>query len=348
MKTFNTLLLIIFCFAIISCDKNSAPDPIKFIPTETLYDKNIYSPNINLIWNGDTVDFKKEGNSMLVRFYPDNSDSTKLNMRLNAFRPIDLELTANIISNNNKIVFSGSSNLKPYDLEVTGVYTPSEDLEEPGELELNCKYKINDFWLKVDYQYIFRFDDRCMNFISFPVDSLEWDGQTIAKMDFVEETLNEICDRVGKETAAIGLTFHADETVDIQIQKPGENFKQVANFQYSLGYLDNGRTIYLRFNDEQAYSYEYECIGWEDLTMPLFYHNANIKYLTLNFIEGYETMCLYYPYPYEQVTLRRYLKNAGSEGLSDKEKEKLILFYNSLIEKGKMDHHILFVSEPYQ
>lgn len=359
MKALNTLLLIFISIVYTSCDKSDS----KFIPTKTLYDKNINSSNITLIWNGETIDLEKEENNIATSFYFENSDTTKLFMSITKFRPIEIILPINIISNDNKILFTGSSNEKPYDLEVTGTYSPSDNLEEPGNLELNCTYKINDRWFTLDYQYIFRFDDnRCMYFTSFPGGSLEWDGQTIAKIDFLKETLNEICDRIGKETAAIGFTFHADETVDVQIQKTGEDFKHLTSFQYSTDYynyynnknaiLNNECAIFLKFNEEQANYYENECIGLKYHTEPLLDDYYGKKYLILNFIEDDGNMIIHYPYPQEQVTLRNYLNNRGSEGLSDKEKEKQDLLFNTLIntliEDGKWVHHIYLKSEPYQ
>lgn len=293
----------------------------------------------NIEWNGKAL------SDCAFEFSPVEGDSTKLQLKLHGAiisegTPI---VIVDVVPGEADLFFSGTKAGYQYELKVEGRYSdPSKNKEQAAKeqptINLKCQYKsIGD--LSMEEPYIFRFDKNCMYWQTGGGNDIEWDGKTYSAIDFVQRTLEHISARIAKKITAIKVVFHEDASVDMSFQKVGSNEFvpwMTVQYWYSTKYSN---TMYLDFTDEQVKMFYDEWLGTPSdyYSPPFTTFGTNRNVLQMIYWAG-ERLGWSIANPYRYRALDMYVRAKGIEGLTEKEKQELLLFRDCLINVDDQSH----------
>lgn len=312
-----------------SCDKGE--DAVILMNPQEICGIRYQGKDINVNWNGTTLtdcDFE---------FAPVEQDSTKLRLQLFSIIPSGVvDVVVDVVPGETGIRFSGMAENYLYELKVEGCYSLSsiqEGLKEATGrpiIELQCVYKATGD-LKLDVPYVFRFDKNCMYCQTGSGNLIEWDGRMYSSTDFVQSVLEHICARIAKEVTALQVVFHADASMDISLRRAGDaGFVpwMTAKYWYNTEYANN---MYLEFTDEQVKMFYEEWLGLpKDVYSPPFINYLSGRNLLSMIYWSNEGLGWSIANPYRYSALNMYVKGKGIEGLTEKEKQELLLFQKCL------------------
>lgn len=312
----------------VSCDNDEKGIVTLFDPQD-ICGIRYYGEEINVDWNGAIL------TDCSFEFTPVERDSTKLNLRLFHIIPsVDIDVVVDVIPGETEICFSGAVRNYSYDLEVEGRYSASAGVETKGVagkqiIDLRCLYKATGN-LQLEKTYIFRFDKNCMHWQTGTSDTVEWDGQMYSAIDFVQSVLEHISARIAKEVTALQVVFHNDATMDISLCRTGNSdFVPWMTVKYWYGMYPND--MYLEFTDEQVRMFYEEWVGIPDgiYAPPFINYMENRNLLRMIYWSG-EMLGWSIANPYRYWVLSMYVGAKGIEGLTEKEKQELLLFKKCL------------------
>ncbi len=319
----------------------------------------IGSQRTHVQWNGVDLDYGK------VTFFPVENDSTKLQMVLEDIIPslhgeekyIDdipttvcgVSVEVDVTSEENGIRFSGSRNAFSYRLSVEGVYTaPAEGTDDVGTVDLQCDYQVTSN-LDREVPYIIRMDPEHICRQAIWSGTVDWDGQTYDKNDFIDNVLSKILQRISQEVEAIQLVFQEGTSLDIALQYASEtSFTPWMTIRYWFSEMSG--MMYWEFTKEQKEMfYEQwtgkptETYGWT----PFIDYVATIERPLIDLFYWNQDPAVIFSMrnPYEYGLINMYLLAKGQEGLNEKEKEELELFGQLVLEhhsKHYMEYGYMF------
>lgn len=342
MKTYlkrNKLigLILISLFNVIgftSCDSDES-SPIPMSP-QSICGKQFYEDECKMVWNDAILtDFSFE-------FQPVEGDTTKLLLELYAQVPdIKHTILVDVQPDEKSMRFSGGMNNGWYMLKVEGLYSETDEgslnATKP-KIEMRCDYEVMEKSL-LDHPYIFRFDKNCM----FPQAGgdapVEWDGKTWNSWDFVKTVLGHISERIAREMTAIEVVFRKDATLEISIQRAGSSeFTPCMTIKYWFTEYNN--YMFLEFKDAQRDLFYESCLGIPDnsYSPPMISIGDNRNLLKMIYWGGSESLSWSIANPFRYWALSMYVRAKGIEGLSDKDKEELLLFHKVLNNVDDRNH----------
>lgn len=293
----------------------------------------------NIEWNGKTL------SDCGFEFFSVEGDSTKLQLKLygaviSEDSPI---IIVDVVPGESDIYFTGTKTSYQYELKVEGSYSDaSKDGEQIGKgqptVNLKCQYRaIGD--LRMEQPYIFRFDKNCMYWQAGSGNMIEWDGQMYVATDFVQRTLEHISARIAKKITAIKVVFHEDASVDMSFLKAGstEFIPWITvQYWYSSKYANH---MYLDFTDEQVKMFYDEWLGTpNDYYSPPFMRLSNNRNALPMIYWAGERLGWSIANPYRYRALDMYVRAKGIEGLTEKEKQELLLFRKCLENVDDQSH----------
>ncbi len=325
--------LLLLMGLIVSCNKDE--DIATLLNPQTICGSYYNGEGISVGWNG------KEVSNISFELSPVEGDSTKLKLELFNAIPLNngVEVLVDVIPGETEISFSGILKNYSYELQVEGIYMNHslEDLkstEKQSKIDLQCRYKAHGD-LDIDKPYIFRFDKNCMYWQAGTSGPVEWDGHTYSATDFVQTVLEHISARIAKEVSAMQFVFHDDASVDISVCRAGNtDFTPWMTVLYWYGEYSN--SMYLEFTGEQVKMFYDMWLGTpnESYTPPFrMWGERNL--LPMIYWAG-ERLGWSIANPNRYYALEMYTKGKGLEGLTEKEKQELLLFEKCL---NNVDDH---------
>lgn len=321
----SSLLLLVGL--IISCDNGE--DVVTLLNPQTICKSYSSGEGISVAWND------KEASDIGFKLSPIEEDSTKLKLELFNAIPSNkgVEVIVDVVPSETEIHFSGILQGHSYELKVEGVYMDHslkelKNTQEQSTIDLKCRYKAHGD-LYMDKPYIFRFDKNCMYWQAGGGYPVEWDGKTYPAIDFVQMVLEHISARIAKEVSAMQFVFHDDASVDISLCEAGNTgFTPWMTVRY--WYNESASTMYLDFTDEQVKTFYDKWLGVpNEAYTPPFRMWGNRNLLPMIYWSG-ERLGWSIANPNRYYALEMYAKGKGLEGLTEKEKEELLLFKECL------------------
>lgn len=279
---------------------------------------------INSDWDGINME------DVTLMFTPVEGDNTKLKLRFGGIMPSweDMEVVVDVVPGKTDICFSGVAKTSKYELKVEGRYDNPSEYYKKQIIDLKCSYRTIGN-LQVETPYIFRFDENCMSCLSGKSFSVEWDGNTYPARQFVESVLEHISARIAKEVTALQVVFHDDASVDISLLRAGESdFTLWMTVKY--WYISNNE-LFLDFTDKQMMMFYEEWVGITAGASPFIPNAARNNSNLLRMIYwSADRLCWSIANPYRYWMLDMYVEVKGIEGLTEKEKQELLLFRDCL------------------
>lgn len=333
-KTIYYLLLSLsFVFSGISCNKNE--NTISLMNPQDICGYKIYSDQIKVKFNNEDID--KCG----IRFIPIENQPTKLLLQLYDIFPMqkDIDIVVDIVPDITNIMFTGKVNRPYYKLEVSGKVTNIKNkkataLSEIPFIEIQCNYKVTNA-VDLETPYILRFDKNSIEIVSGSEGTIEWEGQTFSKWDFVNKMIKSICERFSQETTAVKLIFHDNSYLDISLQSTeSQDFKLWMSIHY--WFEENTNTIYLEHTDEQINRFYEQWTGKPTVSSyPFIHYDSNRNLLPIFFTSSKNNKGVAIVEPYSYRIIHRYIEAKGSEGRTKEELQELQLFQKVLQEDHK-------------
>lgn len=333
------LMSLLFAVTLVASCSNDDEDVVVLMNPQDICGTLYAGSGTNIEWNGKNL------SDCSFEFFPVEGDTTKLQLKLygaiiSEESPI---VIVDVVPGESEIVFSGTKAGYQYELKVEGSYfDPLKDGEhiakEQPAINLKCQYKaIGD--LTMEQPYIFRFDKNCMYWQAGSGNMIEWDGQKYSATDFVQRTLEHISARIAKKITAIKVVFHEDASVDMSFQRAGSTEFvpwMTVQYWYSSKYSNN---MYLEFTDEQVKMFYDEWLGIPDdyYSPPFMGLPANRNALPMIYWAG-ERLGWSIANPYRYRALDMYVRAKGIEGLTEKEKQELLLFRECLENVDDQSH----------
>lgn len=242
-----------FCFLLLlgatAC--NNDEERIPPMKTSELYDIHFSTEdnNLSILWNGqDTTAY--------VSLTQVDKDSTKLQLTIYGMsQMLAPQLILDVEPGPNELNLAGKYTTPNYEINVKGYYA-----KESGILQLNGECHVVQEQL-LEQPFVFLINPEYVATgvgYSYP---MEWKGETIDAMDFVDIMVDSIFIRAAEDVTAMKIQFYDDCTFDWWLQRAGEaEFTFWMKARYWLS--ENTNQIYLDFNKEQEQMFYEQWIGF--------------------------------------------------------------------------------------
>lgn len=328
MKTVNKILWLIIVFLSVSC--NNHENAVSFINPQDICGYKIHGDQLKVKFNNEEIE------NCGVEFIPIEVESGKLLMKLYKLFPTqeEIDIVVDITSDETNMLFAGKVNHPQYELEVSGratyfTKTKVKASSNPPFVDMQCNYKVvSDVYLETPY--IFKFNRNSMLVVSGSEGTVEWEGNTYSKWDFVSKVIKDISERFSQETTAIKLVFHENSYMDISLQFAGtQDFTSWMRLHYWLE--EDTNIIYIEHTDEQINMFFDQWTGKPPVSSYPFIHydsNRNLLPIICTSSNDYKGMAIAEPYSYSIIY--RYIEAKGSEERTEKEQQELQLFQDIL------------------
>ncbi|MEY8464792.1 MULTISPECIES: hypothetical protein [Bacteroides] len=329
---YYTLIFFSFTIFFFSCDDRKEDDRL-LMNTHDMCEQVVYK-NV-IMMNGKKVEASR------LEFIQQESSSVFL-MKMYGIIPLEdgVPVIVEAIPDKDEIRFTGKSNDVRYQLEVEGRYThlqlKSSTVSNEPFVEMNCKYKVLPQCGLLEKPFIFRLDTECMFFLNHRDETIEWNGQTLPKIEFMQTTLEHIRERLAKEVQAIKLIFHEDSSLDIWMKTTGSmDFTLWMNVQY--WFLNTSENLYLELTTTQTELFYQQWTGKPTMFSPPFISFDSNRNLLPLFYSSDEKLSLAIIAPFCYSMAYCYLKSKGCEDLTEEEHDELSIFLEIIREGHRLN-----------
>lgn len=307
--------------ALASCSNEE--EPVRLMNPREMLNGN---KQIVVRWNGELMD---EASAYVN---PTEGDSSALGIRLYGIMPdYEAMLSRSFISfdvpfvplqvtpRETDILFDGILETSKYKLSVQGAYTS-------GSLEVECDYEITE-GIQTGQPYVLPLDDGHFEWRMNVQGTVEWEGETYTKMDFIQMVWDKVLARLAEETPEVRMTFHEDGLADIDLRHAfGTDFTpwMTVRYWYAVNNL-----VCLALTREQVHEFYDQWTGEPKIyTTPFYEFGNDSQLLPLFYTPQEDTGHLYWGISSTSMfhIMYMYLEAKGLEGLSEREREELALF----------------------
>ena len=316
------MVLMGLCF-LAACSDDEAVPVVLTDPAEMYVAGEVFSgESLSLQVNGQTSpDF-------YLTFEPVAQDSTQLKITIGNMLPgHEANVWASFTPGEGVVTFESTVQLIPTDsyvIQISGTYYAEAATSAPrvqAECMLATGYSLTD----IPFEY--HFAKNVLSLGAGPGGTMEWQGQTIEKWDFIQSVLDKIAGRIAKEVTDMRLMFHANGTFDTWLKRAGQaDYELWMTARYWIEF----QTMYWILTPEQHTQFCEQWLGSlsfdDDSPFRRIEASETVYELPILFWGSSEQFNWTIWNPYRFTALDLYLKGRGMEGLTEEERQEMELF----------------------
>lgn len=316
------MVLMGLCF-LAACSDDEAVPVVLTDPAEMYVAGEVFSgESLSLQVNGQTSpDF-------YLTFEPVAQDSTQLKITIGNMLPgHEANVWASFTPGEGVVTFESTVQLIPTDsyvIQISGTYY-AEDATSAPRVQAECMLATGYSLTDIPFEY--HFAKNVLSLGAGPGGTMEWQGQTIEKWDFIQSVLDKIAGRIAKEVTDMRLMFHANGTFDTWLKRAGQaDYELWMTARYWIEF----QTMYWILTPEQHTQFCEQWLGSlsfdDDSPFRRIEASETVYELPILFWGSSEQFNWTIWNPYRFTALDLYLKGRGMEGLTEEERQEMELF----------------------